>query len=86
MQFERIGAIISLGGIVPNDRKEVHVMPRMRLIAEAYNEIKKDDPNTAITLSGLRNLVRQGKIPCTKIGRKTLINYDALIEYLSINV
>lgn len=86
MQSERIGAIISLGGIVPNDRKEVNVMPRMRLIAEAYNEIKKDDPNTAITLSGLRNLVRQGKIPCTKIGRKTLINYDALIEYLSVNV
>lgn len=86
MQSERIGAIISLGGIVPNDRKEVNVMPRMRLIAEAYNEIKKDDPNTAITLSGLRNLLRQGKIPCTKIGRKTLINYDALIEYLSVNV
>lgn len=61
-------------------------MPRMRLISEAFNEIKKDDPNTAITLSGLRNLVRQGKIPCTKIGRKTLINYDALIEYLNVNV
>ena len=61
-------------------------MPRMRLISDAFNEIKKDDPNTAITLSGLRNLVRQGKIPCAKIGRKTLINYDALIEYLSVNI
>ena len=61
-------------------------MPRMRLISEAFNEIKKDDPHTAITLSGLRNLVRQGKIPCAKIGRKTLINYDALLEYLSVNV
>ena len=58
----------------------------MRLIAEAFKQIKQDDPNTAITLNGLKCIVRQGKIPCAKIGRKTLINYDALLEYLSSNM
>lgn len=61
-------------------------MPKMRLISEAFKQIKQEDPNTAITLNGLRCLVRQGKIPCAKIGRKTLINYTALLEYLSNNL
>lgn len=58
-------------------------MPRMRLIADAFRLIKEEDPNTALTLNALRTIVRQGKIPCMKSGRKTLINYDALLEYLA---
>lgn len=61
-------------------------MPRMRLISEAYKQLKTDDPNTNITMYGLRTIINSGKIPVIKIGRKTLINYDSLIEYFnSIN-
>lgn len=58
-------------------------MPQMRLIKEAFQQIKADDPQTALTMNGLKSLVRIGKIPSVKIGRKTLVNYNALIEFLS---
>lgn len=55
---------------------------KMRLYAETINEVKASDPHTALTLCALKRLVRNGDIPSVKIGRKTLINYDALMEYL----
>ncbi len=58
-------------------------MTKMRLISEAYKAIKEDDPNTALTMNALRCLVRNGEIPSVQIGRKRLINYDNLLQYLS---
>lgn len=58
-------------------------MTKMRLISETFEEIKKEDPNTALTLNGLRRLVKSGKVASVKIGRKSLINYDSVVEYLS---
>lgn len=58
-------------------------IPRMRLINEAYEEIKAKDPNTAITKYFIRDLVVSGKIPTSKAGRKYLINMDMLEAYLS---
>lgn len=58
-------------------------MARMRLINDIYNEIKLNDPDTAITLCGLRRLVQTGVIPSVQIGRKRLINYDNLMDYLN---
>lgn len=55
---------------------------RMRTINDAFQELKNTDPETAMTLSGLRRLVATGKIPSVKIGRRILINYDGLVEYL----
>ena len=58
-------------------------MVKMRLIKEIYEEIKRSDPQTAITLCGLRRLVQTGVIPSVQIGRKRLINYDNLMDYLN---
>lgn len=58
-------------------------VPRMRLINEAYEEIKTKDPGTAITKYFLRDLVVSGKIPTSRAGRKYLINMDMLESYLS---
>ena len=58
-------------------------MTKMRTIRDAFAELKQNDPDTAMTLSGLRRLVNTGYIPCVRIGRRILINYDALIEYLN---
>ena len=57
-------------------------MPKMRLLSEAYEELKKEDPKTALTMNALRCLVKKGEIPSVQIGRKKLINYDNLLEYL----
>ena len=56
---------------------------KMRTINDAFTEIKTYDPDTGMTLSGLRRLVNIGKIPSIKIGRRILIDYDNLHEYLS---
>ena len=60
-------------------------MARMRLIKDAYCQVKTNDPGTALTLNALRCIVKRGEIPSIKSGRKTLINYDALIQYLETN-
>lgn len=57
-------------------------MAKMRLIKDVFEEIKKNDPDTAITMCGLRRMVQMGVIPSVQIGRKRLINYDNLMEYL----
>lgn len=58
-------------------------LPRMRLLDQAYEEVKKMDPQTAITKNIIRELVIDGEIKCVMVGRKRLINVDDLIEYLS---
>ena len=58
-------------------------MPRMRIPVVAFNEIKAFDPDTALTMNGFRRLLRTGKVHTVKIGRKTLVNYDALVAYLT---
>ncbi|HOO12841.1 MAG TPA: helix-turn-helix domain-containing protein [Bacillota bacterium] len=56
---------------------------QMRTIAGAFEQIKQDDPNTAITRNAIRQLVLQGKIKHVKVGTKRLINYADLIDYLA---
>ena len=58
-------------------------MVRMRFPAQALEELKKEDPNTPVTLHFIRSLARKGAIPFVQIGRRRLLNYDALVEYLA---
>lgn len=55
---------------------------RMRFPAQALEELRKDDPNTPVTLNLIRTLVRRGNIPSVQVGRGRLINYDTLLAYL----
>lgn len=55
---------------------------RLRTIPEAFNELRKEDPGTSFTMSGLRRLVRTGAIPVVIIGNKRLVDLDALPEQL----
>lgn len=57
-------------------------MRRMRRLSQAIDEIKKEDPNTALTLWHLRQLVSSGELPCHRAGRTTLIDLDLLSEVL----
>lgn len=60
-----------------------NTVPKMRLIQDIYDELHRDDPDSAITMYALRQLVKTGKIPSMKIGRKTLINYFDVVAYFS---
>lgn len=55
---------------------------RMRLISDVFKQLKKDDPDTNITMYALRTIVKSGKVSTIQLGRKTLINYDSLLDYL----
>ena len=57
-------------------------IPRMRTIPEAMRDIQKIDPNTALTVTALRRMVNNGKIPYVSVASKRLINLDILLSIL----
>ena len=57
--------------------------PRMRYPEQALAELKLEDPNTPVTVYMIRRLVAAGTIPSIKMGRRRLLNYDSLLEYLA---
>lgn len=58
-------------------------LARMRTAAGALEEIKKEDPDTELTLYHIRRLILSGKIPHINAGVKNLIDVDQLLQYLS---
>jgi len=57
-------------------------MTRIRTLTQAYTALKEMDAQTAVTPNALRRMVISGQIPCTKAGKKYLIDLDVLLEYL----
>lgn len=57
-------------------------IPRMRTVPEAAAELKALDKHTSLTQCAIRRLVLEGRIKSIKAGRKHLINFDQLLEYL----
>ena len=57
-------------------------VPRMRTARGAVELLREEDPGTAVTLSMVKRLIREGKIPYVAMGRKYLINVEILIEHL----
>lgn len=55
--------------------------PRMRTAQGAVAALKEEDPDTQITVSMVRRLIRSGQLPCVPMGRKKLINMDTLISF-----
>lgn len=60
----------------------MYEIPKMRGIAECYQYLLEQDPETKITKWRFRNLVNAGIIPSTRSGRCILINQTMLPEYL----
>jgi len=56
----------------------------MRTINEAVILIKESDPDSAITYHSIRKLCDQNVFTVVKIGKKYLINFDELLNYLNI--
>lgn len=57
--------------------------PRMRTAPQAYKELIKMDPDTAVTLRAIRRMMASGELPVFKVGNKSLINFDLLLQKLS---
>ena len=66
-------------------RNRVQVFRFLQLIVkqEAAAELKRIDPDTAITPYFIRTMVLDGTIPHVRAGNKRLINLDTLLEYLA---
>ena len=57
--------------------------PRMRTAPQALKELIKMDPDTSVTLRAIRRMISAGVLPVVKVGNKSLINFDLLLEKLS---
>lgn len=73
-----------------NKAKEMRVMeetvitkPRMRSIYQALDMLRAEDPDTAVSYGVIRDLINKKLISYTMIGKKYLINFDSLLNYLS---
>ena len=58
-------------------------MIRVRTIKEAAACFREQDPNTCLTETAIRTLLRTGKVPCSRVGRKYLVTLEALEAYLA---
>ena len=55
----------------------------MRTLDECAVMLRELDPDTAVSKHYVRRLAITGEIPTVMCGRKRLINFDKLIEYLN---
>lgn len=58
------------------------MVDRIRTIDTAYEEIRKNDPDTAIIRNYIRQIVRDGTIPSIRTGNKYLVSMQVLEEYI----
>ena len=58
-------------------------LPRMRTLDKCAVMRRELDPDTAVSKHYVRRLALTGEIPTVMCGRKRLINFDKLIEYLN---
>lgn len=56
---------------------------RARTIHEAASYFRETDPQTCLTETAIRRLIRSGAVPSVCVGRKYLVTVEALEAYLS---
>ena len=62
--------------VIKNDKT-----PRLRSIPEDVKELKEEDPNTSITTSSIRSLVKESKILKYPKGKQIQVDLDEIKEY-----
>ena len=58
-------------------------MQKLITASKIIEEIKREDPNTCLTLYSIRQMLLNKEIQFIKRGRKYLIDKNSLLEYLS---
>ena len=59
---------------------------RIRTIRDAIALLKQADSQTAVTYHFIRKLCDSGCIKSIRAGKKILINYDDLLDYLNLDI
>lgn len=57
-------------------------MVRTRTIKEAAVYFRESDPQTSLTETAIRTLLRSGAVPSVRVGKKYLVSLEALEGYL----
>lgn len=55
--------------------------PRMRTAAQALVYFRQLDPDSALTESAIRRVMKSGAVPVVRLGRKTLVDLGVLEAY-----
>lgn len=58
-------------------------MIRTRTIREAAAYFREEDPQTCLTETAIRTLLRTGAVPSIRVGKKYLVTLEALEAYLA---
>lgn len=59
---------------------------KLRTIDQLYEEVKRIDPDTALTKTAIRRLVISGQLTSIKAGKKYLVSLEALEAYVAASV
>ena len=57
-------------------------LPRMRTASGVLDEIKREDPQSSVTMHCVKSIVASGAVPIVLVGRKQLVDVDAVLAYL----
>ena len=57
-------------------------LKRMRMAAGVLEELKKEDPDTALTLNYIQTLIRTEAVPVLAVGKKKLVAVEDVLRYL----
>lgn len=57
-------------------------LPVVRTIDQMYNDIKTVDPNSAISLNYLKNIIRKYNIPSATSGNKKMFDETKVFSYI----
>ena len=56
----------------------------LRSIKKAFDMVKQEVPDTAITVHTIRMWCKEGKIKCLTAGNKILVDVQSLMDYIAI--
>lgn len=56
----------------------------LRSIKKAYETIRQDDPETAVTVHSIRTWCKNGSVKCLTVGNKVLVDMQSLVDYISL--
>ena len=56
----------------------------LRSIKKAFDIIKADDPESAVTVHTIRTWCKEGKIKCLTTGNKVLVDIQSLLDYIAM--
>lgn len=56
----------------------------LRSIKKAFELVRQDDPETAITVHTIRMWCKEGKIKSLTAGNKVLVDVQSLMDYIAM--